>query len=725
MMFKNYLYIVTFLFYVTSCAQKNVILFSETGKVQPRINIPLSADILMSKAADDFVKKFQLITGKAIVVERSNNLNNNYNYIILRLNPTQKNNFCYYKKGNNVHVQAIDAQNMVYAIYDFLSTYTSLNLIKNTKETSEKKQSEIRIPNQFSVCSSPDFEYREPYYSTNFDPDFRAVNKTNYLELEWGIWGHNLNKILKKYELPETVFAKIGSKRTTNQYCFTSQHLFNLVNQEVKKIYESDHALNKYMILPNDNGIVCTCNTCKSVGNTNNNAAPAVFSFLNKLAKNYKNLTFFTADYVTVKNIPKFDAAKNVGVFYSTIAMQKGIPLEDSKYFGEFEYDIKKWRKYVNNVYIWDYTVNFDNYFDIYPILKVTQKNLQLYKKLGVNGVFLHGSEYEYSTFQGLKSTVLAKLLWDINIDVDEEINGYFDHKFPKRLAGSLSSFYTFIENSFLNSKKELSIYSGINKSVKKYLDPKLFFSFYDDFVTYTESNKYDKEFLKIATALTFLKLEIMRDYGFGSYGFATLNNKNEIIVKNETGLLLDKLKTYSKSADLTYYNEVKFKINDYVNSWRKTVYKYLKRKHYFYKKQFEIISKLDEDYTNTKILNDGAFGLNDYNTNWHISSVEDLTLKIQRKSIEKSERVILSFLQDDKHRIFYPESIEILDTDYKIIKKVRLANDNTILDTKEVTIELPTKFDDLQLPDNFIIRIKKNRTGGKNSLACDEIIFN
>ncbi|TXD50312.1 DUF4838 domain-containing protein [Polaribacter sp. IC063] len=169
------------------------------------------------------------------------------------------------------------------------------------------------------------------------------------------------------------------------QFCFTSDSLFKYVNEKVKLTYQSDNALNKYMILPNDNSIVCTCSTCKAVGNSTTDAAPAVFTFLNKLAKDNKQLLFFTTAYITVKEIPKFNAESNTGIFYSTIAIQKGIPIKDSEYFKKFENDIKRWRAYVNNVYIWDYTVNFDNYFDIYPTIKVTQSNLKLYQKLGVN----------------------------------------------------------------------------------------------------------------------------------------------------------------------------------------------------------------------------------------------------------------------------------------------------------------------------------------------------
>ena len=722
----KYIYIVMFFLSLTSCAQNKVTLYSKKHKIYPKINIPLSADKLLSNAADDFNKNFRALTGQYLTVERANSLNNNYNYVIIRVNPTQKDSYCLYKKGRNITIQGKTTQDLVYGINTFFKKYTSLTLndIENTIQQKNTK-SEIEIPNEFSSCSSPDFEYREPYFSSNFAPNFRGWNKTNYLELEWGIWGHNLKKILKGYPLNKSIYAKVGNKRIESQYCFTSDSLFKYVNKKVKAIYESDNALSKYMILPNDNNIVCTCSTCKAVGNTTEDAAPAVFTFLNKLAKNYKKLSFFTAAYITIKEIPKFRVASNVGLFYSTIDIQKGIPIENTKNLKKFEKEITNWRKYVNNVYIWDYAVNYDNYFDIYPSIKVNQQNLKLYKKLGVKGVFVHGSEYGYSTFQDLKSTLLAKLLWNTEVNIDEEINTYFHTKFSKKLANSLSNYYSFIDNSFFISKKELSIYSGIDKSIKKYLDPKVFFSFYDEFDLHTQTNKYDKDYLRIATALTFLKLEIMRDSGIGTYGFANLNNEQEIIVKNEAALLLDKLNAYSKSVSLKTYNERNYKIDDYINSWRRTIYRYHKRKHYFYKKPFEVLSKLDEDYTDISVLNNAAFGLKDYNTNWHISSLDDLILKINKKEIAESKKITFSFLQDTKHHIYYPSTIEILDKDLNVIKEHNLSLDSVLLNTKEVTIILPTEFDDEQLPEDFIIKINKRKIVGKNALACDEIIFN
>ena len=51
-------------------------------------------------------------------------------------------------------------------------------------------------------------------------------------------------------------------------------------------------------------------------------------------------------------------------------------------------------------------------------------------------------------------------------------------------------------------------------------------------------ADQIDKEYLKLATALTFPKLEIMRDYGLGAFGYGDIKNK-EIIIKNSESNIL------------------------------------------------------------------------------------------------------------------------------------------------------------------------------------------
>ena len=124
-MLKKYIYIIIIFFSLSSCAQNKVTLYSKEHKIYPKINIPLSAGILVEKAANEFSDNFKIITGQSLIIERSNTLNKNYNYIVLRINPTQKDNFCIYKEDKNITIQAVSAQNLAYGVNDFLITSSS------------------------------------------------------------------------------------------------------------------------------------------------------------------------------------------------------------------------------------------------------------------------------------------------------------------------------------------------------------------------------------------------------------------------------------------------------------------------------------------------------------------------------------------------------------------------------------------------------------------------
>ena len=87
-MARKFISILIFILFINS--------YSKINNNVPRINIPLLSKNKMVNASTIFVNNFRKITGENLRVERSNNLNKKYSYILLRINPTQKDNFCTY-----------------------------------------------------------------------------------------------------------------------------------------------------------------------------------------------------------------------------------------------------------------------------------------------------------------------------------------------------------------------------------------------------------------------------------------------------------------------------------------------------------------------------------------------------------------------------------------------------------------------------------------------------
>ena len=556
----------------------------------------------------------------------------------------------------------------------------------------------ISIPLGLSYNMKPAFEYREPYFRDNFDKSFREWNETHTIDETWGLWGHNINKVIKP---APTMMAVVDGKVNEDQYCFSSPELENAL---IDFIVENGGS--KFMIVPNDNDIACVCNRCKKLGNTHNNASPAVFTLLNKLAGRFPQKEFFSTAYITTQAPPPFKTAPNTGVMISTMAFPKGIVLEQSDKKEFVKQTFQGWKKVTNKIYLWDYAVNYDNYFDAYPTVFIAQQNLKFYNQLGVTGVFMHGSEENYSSFDDLKCYLYAQLLRHTDIDLKKCITNFFHAKYAES-ADLLASYYTNIEDKAFKSPKQLDIYGGINQSRKKYLDEEDVTEFYgklDEIATM--STNTSKTLSPVLASLVFMKLELMRSSGMPAHN------------TSEVKRLTEKLDSYCNSAGITIFNESGMRVSNYIALWNDEI---INRPYsnFLFGKPVKFKTTPDEDYDNPKMLADAAIGFHDYSTNWLISTVNILSVEINANDVRKAKAVELDFLSDIRHRIYLPEKVIVMVGNKKYEKFIPVQNNKTI---SKYRVIIPLEIS----PEDEIITIQaiKQDEYAKQSTACDEIFF-
>lgn len=604
--------------------------------------------------------------------------------------------------GDDLVISAANEKGFVDAVNYIMNDYfsiTSAGDIVIEAKTIEKP-----------INMSP-LEYREVYFSQNFNAINRDFYQTNYLELEWGLWGHNIRKWVKKEKVSDSIYAWHHGKRHSDQLCFSSSELKNIIYKNIKETRINDASLKRFMIAPDDNSIVCQCDLCKEKGNTKKNASPAVYSLLSELAKKNTDLSFWSLGYVTTKTPPNFKLPSNVGVLLSTIDCQEAIPLEETPKGREFLKQIATWNSKIQNIFIWDYVVNFDNYMDFYPIFNTTKKNINSYVDNGVTGVFLHGSGYDYSILEEVKYHVISRLLLNPDASVDDLIKEGVDRYYPE-INTLLFNYLSSIENKSMESKKKQNIYSGIKKANKRYL-----------VLSEVESllkqlHKFNTPKInKLKVGLLYLQLELMHVNGLKNEGYGVLEN-NHI---NENPFIyskLNELKNLYTITSLYKINEKKDEFQNYIEQWDLFL-KRVRNNDSFYNINIRSFSTLDDDYNNIKVLNDGAFGFDNYNDNWLIFSDKELRLNVNNfkclgKKITKLE---IGLLEDIKHKIYLPSSIQVFDKTNKLIKEINM--NNTKLNKPNIqTIEI-------LLPDtgdNFSYNIKFVNTN--KSIAIDEIRF-
>lgn len=620
-------------------------------------------------------------------------------------------------RKNLVAINAIDSDHLYNAHRYFFYNYAGVNqfTISNVKE----KVNEIKIPVALEYKHRIAFEYREPYFPDNFKKEFRHKNNTHTLEEEWALWGHNIEKAVK---ITPEMLATVDEKIYEEQLCFSSPELEEALKKFISSTAKNNEAPDKYMIMPNDNAVVCKCSKCIAAGNTQDNASPAVFLLLNKLAKNFPEQQFFSTAYMTTQKPPDFKLEKNAGVMISTMNFPKGVVIAASNKKSIVDDVFTGWEKVADKIYLWDYAVNFDNYFELYPTMSIMQQNLQFYKSRGVSGVFMQGSEDKYSTLAGLKAYVYAQLLQNTGINLKEHINMYLVNTYPE-VGAMLFDYYINAEQLTLESKKPLDIYGGMQAAKDKYLIKSGFDIFYDKLIAKTNALSEDKKkkLEPLLLALTHQKLEIMRTTtDLNDLGYATINDKQNAKFKPVLASVFARLKYLQSRTGINVYNESGATLKEYIKYWESEILN-TDYKNLLYGGKVQVLSQLDEDYTDARMLNDGAIGFADYYNNWFIATVSDtLSVKIETPKIIKATQVKINFLNDTRHKIYLPEKVIVTVGNKKHITDIKPRNNEKKPNRYEVVIPVVIA----KKEEDVIIDIIKQEDLSNRSIACDEIYF-
>lgn len=564
-------------------------------------------------------------------------------------------------------------------------------------------------------CHNFDFTYREPFFAPNLIPRNAELFNTNSIDIDWGIWGHNLKKLLVN-EKDSTLFALVNGKRKEQQLCFSSIGLFNNISNYILDNFgDGTEQGYQFMIAPQDNDLVCQDVACIDLGNTETNATPAVAHLLKKLADRFPKHQFFTIAYITTLSAPIEKLPDNAGVFLSTIDLPKGVKLNESQAKTQnFLKLLNEWKAKTSTIYLWDYASNFDDYLTPIPVLYGLQQQLQFYKAHDINGVFLNASGYDYSTFDGLKTYVSASLMIDSQQSIETLIHRYFKHYYPENHQ-LLIEYYLKLEHDFAKTSKAYPLYGGANEILQTYLNESDFVQFYNQLeLAITKTKGTEKERLhKLFTALTFTRLQIAYQNGFNENGFVKKKGKT-LTINPITKKWVSILAHHTSYKNLIHYRESSGDIANYIRQWENIISK----KHFTNELlgiPITILSEPDEGFESSHLLNNGILGFApDYHQGWYISS-KDLKIGFSFPENNDKKEVHMRFLTDLSHGFQPPNKIEII-ADGQIIKTISSETFKTEDHITHCSFSMDFK-------KKSQIAFYFHRKDGENSkIACDEI---
>ena len=453
-------------------------------------------------------------------------------------------------------------------------------------------------------------------------------------------------------------------------------------------------------------------------GNTNESATPAVSNLLNRLAKTFPKHHFFTIAYHTTTEAPKIKMEPNTGVFISTINFPKSVHIDrKNQSVQDFSRLVKQWNNNVNNIYIWDYISNFDDYLSPFPVLARFKNQQKYFHSLGVSGFFLNGSGYDYSPFDDIKTYVLSALMINPSLSVQKLIKSYCNKFYP--VTGSVISEYIIgIEQQNISSNNNINVYSSFRNVTTSYLDQDRFLLFYNKLNQLREKAKDQelKSIDKLLTALSYTRLQMFYHNGHLSNGFFNLVNGN-LEVSNKVEPTLNRLKEYQGFEKFEKYKEDGDYLNTYLSEWESLKSKPL-ISNLIQKTQVREISS-GQFLKESVLLSDNIPGFtSDLHQGWLISG-ESLNIECILKMYSKSSSTIeMKFLINERFKMLQPQKIEII-LNGKVMEtfseKDLTQSGNTMLLKKKLKVNNKQKLE---------VRIYKNSTSTRALIACDEVLL-
>lgn len=601
--------------------------------------------------------------------------------IIIQIDPTVRKGFRITRKGDDIRLTAADDKKMLWLQYQ---------LMKNISQKDPRIDGSELPPALIHLNDTSGnfaFEYQSIYSPVGLNADYTGIAGLDNFDDSWGIWGHNLRKVLGSNA--EKVYATVDGKKNPAQLCFSSEEMYSQIQNYIIDSYGEKGNI-RFVIAPDDTPLACTCPACTAVGNTARNATPAVTGLIDRLARNFPDHLFFTISYLSTQKPADKALPSNAGIIVSAIDYPLRFTHASTPEGKKFAQRLKQWNKVTKNIYIWDYINNFDDYLTPFPVLKIAQQRLKFFQSQGASGIFLNGSGYSYSSFEDVKTFVLSALLINPDLSVDALVRQFLNQEYPTAKKW-LYDYYTDLENKVESEKKQLGLYAGIQELESAFLDPKRFIQFYDEMGNFVNASKgvERKKLHQLQTALSFTRLETGRNHSTDAYGYAKQDGKTVRPVP-QVQEWMERLNEYKAFPAMTAYNESGDQISSYLEEWKQHIWVSDISGNLLSGITPSVVPSWGDKDINLSLLTDGTHGLpGNYHFGWVIIPKHECRIDLPVKDLKVSGTLRLSFLQLDRHRIYAPQKMELLK-DGALYKTVDIKPETVDEKGKMIKVSIP-----------------------------------
>ena len=189
-----------------------------------------------------------------------------------------------------------------------------------------------------------------------------------------------------------------------------------------------------YGVSQNDWYNFCECEKCAAIDKEEESHAGTMVRFVNAIAeaveKEFPNAVIETLAYQYTRRPPKKTRLRhNVMPCLCTIECDFTRPIPENPY-GEnvrFMADINGWKTQTSQLYVWDYTTEFQDFALPFPNVYALQGNIKFFRENNVKELFEQGDQCgRHGAFAELKAWLLAKFMWNPDQPIEPLLDDFF-----------------------------------------------------------------------------------------------------------------------------------------------------------------------------------------------------------------------------------------------------------------------------------------------------------
>lgn len=655
----------------------------------------------------------------------------------------ERDGFALKSHGNGLYIAGGNGRGSLNGVYTILEEY--LGCRKLSKDVCHIPKMETIPFFEIDRTDVPQFTYREILMPDLYDDGYALWHKLHNAEdrkKAWGMYVHTFDDLVPPetyFEEHPEYFAEVNGERTPDsQICLTNPEVFDLVVAGLKKRMAKRPDALYWSVSQNDTYNPCQCPGCRKLDETHGGHAGSLLRFVNDVARIFPEKTISTLAYQYTRAAPKgLEPEPNVNIMLCTIECNRSRPIAWNVEEGSFPHDIVDWGKLTDNIYLWDYVVQFRNYIDPFPNLRVLQPNIRFFADNHIKMMFQQGSGGSRSEFHELRTYIIAKLLWNPEADVETIIKDFTDHYYGKA-AEAIRTYIDVMHDALEASGGELGIYGYPWDGVETYLTPKLierYTALLDEAEAAVAGDpvlskrvrfaRLPLEFaiLEISKRNVTPELSIFRDEGNGRRFNHEMKSRLDRFVRDLKDAGIKNLEEHGTSPDAYHVAMMDFFDNGYMN-------------HSALGKTVELLIPHSEKYPvgGPRALTDGLKGTTDFHCNWMGFEGCSMEAVVDLGEARPVHGISTDFVQDLMVWIFLPHEVEFLTSidgqQFTSLGKITRKNDE-----KRKGAFIETFKSEIPVPEARYIKVKTKNykkcpgwhkgAGGLSWIFIDEIVVN